>query len=247
MLNKIHNPKTNKWVNISGKTGKKVLTNYMKTVNITGGEISLFSKTIKAPPALTAAMPTASVPSPVDTAKKIAQAYKLKADKQKAMAAYAIKEASSGKATPSAAARPGKATSSKKVSPGKATSSKKVSPGIPKPPPPPLTMEEMARLATEKAAAVEKRRSKILAATRSRNESDMAKAYKSSKNTSMETDAAAAWRARVMTEFNCSGRRDKNTVMFTHKKTGDVVNVYNPQFDIYKLEKFLKSYNPDFK
>lgn len=37
MLNKIHNPITNKWVNISGKTGKKVLTNYINILNMSGG------------------------------------------------------------------------------------------------------------------------------------------------------------------------------------------------------------------
>ena len=37
MLDKIHNPITNKWVNISGKTGKTVLTNYIKTLNMVGG------------------------------------------------------------------------------------------------------------------------------------------------------------------------------------------------------------------
>ena len=112
-------------------------------------------------------------------------------------------------------------------------------------------MEEKVRLATEKAAAEEKRaalrRSKILAERRSRDEREMASAFKSSKNTSMETDAAAAWRARVLTQFNCSGRRDEKTVMFTHNKTGEVVNIYHPQFDIYKLERFLKYNNPDFK
>jgi hypothetical protein len=37
MMDKIHNPITNKWVNISGKTGKTVLTNYIKTLNMSGG------------------------------------------------------------------------------------------------------------------------------------------------------------------------------------------------------------------
>ena len=36
-MDKIHNPITNKWVNISGKTGKTVLTNYIKTLNMSGG------------------------------------------------------------------------------------------------------------------------------------------------------------------------------------------------------------------
>jgi hypothetical protein len=36
-LDKIQNPKTNKWVNISSKTGKKVLTNYINMLNMAGG------------------------------------------------------------------------------------------------------------------------------------------------------------------------------------------------------------------
>ena len=37
MMDKIHNPITNKWVNISSKIGKKVLTNYVNILNMSGG------------------------------------------------------------------------------------------------------------------------------------------------------------------------------------------------------------------
>ena len=57
MMDKIHNPKTNKWVNISGKTGKTVLTNYIKTLNMSGG---VKKKKAKNSPAVAAAVAEAT-------------------------------------------------------------------------------------------------------------------------------------------------------------------------------------------
>ena len=72
-MDKIHNPITNKWVNISGKTGKTVLTNYIKTLNMSGGAKKKKAKFTPAPAAVAPAAAAAAAAVAAEVEARVAR------------------------------------------------------------------------------------------------------------------------------------------------------------------------------